>query len=83
MSGRLKSRKWLSTAEGAKNILIRLEIPKKKDQWIEHHYEPGDHLSVFPTNSDEEVRYVMEYMINKPKEDEEVQLYEYNQLDGK
>ena len=58
-------------------------MPKTKDQWVEHHYEPGDHLAVFPTNSDEEVRCVMEYMINKPKEDEEVQLYEYNQLDGK
>ena len=64
-------------------MLLRLEIPKAEHHWGEHRYEPGDHLAVFPINSDDEVRYVMEYMINKPKEDEEVQLYEYNQLDGK
>ena len=65
-------------------MLLRLEIPKLENQCpLNQHYEPGDHLAVFPTNSDEEVTHVMEYMINEPKEDEEVQLYEYNQLDGK
>ena len=79
----MKARKWLSTKEGEKNILLRLEIPKSEDQWGEIYYDPGDHLAVFPTNSDDDVKFVMEHMINKPKEDEEVQLYEYNHLDGK
>ena len=44
---------------------------------------PGDHLAIFPENSDEDVQFVMNHLAKKPKEDEEVQLYEYNAMDGK
>ena len=77
------SREWLSNKEQEKNILVRFEIPNSEDQWGELTYEPGDHLAIFPCNSDEHVRYVMDHMTNKPKEDEDVQLYEYNAKDGK
>ena len=30
-------------------------------------YDPGDHVVVFPTNSDEDVDIVLEHMTNLPK----------------
>ena len=61
---------------------MRFEIPNTENQWGDQGYEPGDHLAIFPANSDEDVKFVMDHMINKPAEDEEVQLYEYNVIDG-
>ena len=82
VSGNLRKRKWLSYKQGEKNILIRFEVPEAENQWDESRYEPGDHLAVFPVNSDEDVSIVMEHLTNTPKEDEEVLLYEYNVRDG-
>ena len=82
VSGKLRKRKWLSYKQGEKNILIRFEVPEAENQWDELRYEPGDHLAVFPVNSDEYVNIVMEHLTNTPKEDEEVLLYEYNVRDG-
>ena len=72
----------MSTKEQEKNILLRFEIPNTESQWGELQYEPGDHLAIFPANSDEDVKFVMDRLTNKPKDDEEVQLYEYNVIDG-
>ena len=83
INGQLRAKLWLSTKEQEKNILLRFEIPNSENQFGELGYEPGDHLAIFPENSDEDVKFVMDRLINKPKEDEEVQLYEYNTLDGK
>ena len=82
VSGKLRKRKWLSYKQGEKNILIRFEVPETENQWDELRYEPGDHLAVFPVNSDEDVNIVMEHLTNTPKEDEELLLYEYNVRDG-
>ena len=30
-------------------------------------YEPGDHVAIFPTNSDEDVDIVLEHMTNLPQ----------------
>ena len=79
----MRSRQWLSTKEHEKNILLRFEIPESEDQWGELTYEPGDHLAIFPCNSDEDVKYLMDHMTNKPADDERVLLYEYNSVDGK
>ena len=83
INGKLKARTWLSTKEQEKNILLRFEIPNTENQWGELSYLPGDHLAIFPENSDEDVQFVMNHLAKKPKEDEEVQLYEYNAIDGK
>ena len=75
-------RDWLSTKDQEKNVLLRFEIPNSENQWGELSYAPGDHLSIFPENSDEDVKFVMNHLINKPKDNEEVQLCEYNRIDG-
>ena len=82
VSGKLRKRQWLSYKQCEKNILVRFEVPESENQWGELKYEPGDHLEVFPVNSDEDVNIVMEHLTSTPKEDEEVLLYEYNVRDG-
>lgn len=81
VSATLMSRKWLCK-EGQKNILMRLEITNGKKNGSS--YEPGDHAVVFPVNRDEDVDFVLERMTKLPTNPESVvQLYEYNQIDGK
>ena len=47
-------------------------------------YEPGDHVAIFPTNSDEDVDIVLEYMTNLPKNlDSSVKLMEQGSKKGK
>ena len=60
----ISRRQWLSKKD-QKNILISLVI--KDGRMRDLSYDPGDHVVVFPTNSDEDVDIVLEHMTNLPK----------------
>ena len=77
----ISRRRWLSKKD-QKNILISLVI--KDGRMKNLSYEPGDHVAIFPTNSDEDVDIVLEYMTNLPKNlDSSVKLMEQGSKKGK
>ena len=74
-------RQWLSEKD-QKNILIRLVIKDGKKMQLS--YEPGDHVAVFPTNSDEDVELLLKHMKNLPGDlDSKLKLMEKGRQLGK
>ena len=77
----ISKRLWLSKKD-QKNILISLVI--KDGRMRNLSYEPGDHVAIFPINSDEDVDVVLEHMTNLPKNpDSRVKLMEKCSKTGK
>ena len=77
----VSKRQWLSERD-QKNILIRLVIKDGKKRELS--YEPGDHVAVFPTNSDEDVELLLKHMTNLPSDlDSKLRLMEKGSQMGK
>ena len=76
----VSKRQWLSKKD-SKNILIRLLIKDGKTKNLS--YAPGDHVGVFPSNSDEDVELVLKHMTNLPENlDSIIQLMEKGSTPG-
>ena len=58
-------RQWLSLQD-QKNILITLVIKDGKMRNLS--YEPGDHVILFPTNSDEDIALLLKHMKKLPED---------------
>lgn len=77
----VSKRQWLSEKD-QKNILIRLVVKDGKKRQLS--YEPGDHVAVFPTNSDEDVELLLKHMTNLPQDlDSKLKLMEKGRQMGK
>ena len=77
----ISKRQWLSEKD-QKNILIRLVIKDGKKRKLS--YEPGDHVAVFPTNSNEDVELLLKHMTNLPQDlDSKLKLMEKGTQMGK
>ena len=84
MNATITKKTWLCDEENHRVVMIRLEIPNSSTgEDTAAHYEPGDHVAVYPNHTDSEVAFVMDHMTKKPaNQDMLVQLYEYNQNEG-
>ena len=77
----VSKRQWLSEKD-QKNILIRLVIKDGKKRQLS--YEPGDHVAVFPTNSDEDMELLLKHMTILPQDlDSKLKLMETGSQMGK
>ena len=79
VTARLIKRDWLCKEEGQRSLLLRLEVPMDEGMI---NYEPGDHVGVYPINSDEDVDLVMKHLSRLPKSSAMVQLQKYKKALG-